>query len=220
MSADQVITVRGDAELAARAGHLFTGARHDFVCAARDLDTWSQPEARLRIAGGMRAPDAPGFTVRKLLSPAALADEGARRHLREVTAKGAHVRISSAPLPHETIIIDRRVMILAAGDDGPGPREFTVTTVPALIGGVYALFQAAWETATDFTAYFDGAMPHLDADGLAVLRELGAGHTDEAAARRLGLSLRTYRRRVAALMAALDAGSRFQAGLRAAELGL
>jgi len=33
-------------------------------------------------------------------------------------------------------------------------------------------------------------------------------------------SLRTYRRRVAELMAALEAGSRFQAGVRAGELGL
>ena len=42
----------------------------------------------------------------------------------------------------------------------------------------------------------------------------------QAAARRLGTSLRTYRRRVAELMAALEAGSRFQAGVRAGELGL
>ncbi len=48
----------------------------------------------------------------------------------------------------------------------------------------------------------------------------GAGLTDEAAARRLGTSLRIYRRRVAELMAALEAGSRFQAGVRAGELGL
>ena len=42
----------------------------------------------------------------------------------------------------------------------------------------------------------------------------------EPAARRLGLSLRTYRRRVAALMTALQADSRFQAGLHAAALDL
>jgi hypothetical protein len=34
------------------------------------------------------------------------------------------------------------------------------------------------------------------------------------------MSLRTYRRRVAELLNALDAGSRFQAGMRAGELGL
>jgi hypothetical protein len=34
------------------------------------------------------------------------------------------------------------------------------------------------------------------------------------------MSVRTYRRRVAELLDILDAGSRFQAGVRAGELGL
>lgn len=219
MTADQVVTVRGDAELVARAGHLFTGAQHEFVCAARDLNTWSQPAARQAIGDRVRAVGDAGFAVNKLLSPTALVDEAARLHLRQVMAEGAQVRISSAQLPHETIIIDRRVMILA-GRGAPGLREFTVTTSPALVGGVYALFQAAWETSTDLVAYLSGDVPHLDADSLMVLRALGAGHTDETAARKLGLSLRTYRRRVAELMTKLEADSRFQAGLRVGELGL
>jgi DNA-binding NarL/FixJ family response regulator len=53
-----------------------------------------------------------------------------------------------------------------------------------------------------------------------ILEALGSGLTDEAAAKRIGVSLRTYRRRVAELMARLEADSRFQAGLRAGELGL
>ncbi|MDG9711379.1 hypothetical protein [Streptomyces sp. DH10] len=53
-----------------------------------------------------------------------------------------------------------------------------------------------------------------------VLRALGSGATDETAARELGMSLRTYRRRVAERLNALGAGSRFQAGMRAGELGL
>lgn len=53
-----------------------------------------------------------------------------------------------------------------------------------------------------------------------MLRALGSGATDEAAARELGMSLRTYRRRVAELLTSLEAASRFQAGLRAGELGL
>ena len=219
VTADKVITVRGDAELVARAGHLFAGARHEFVCAARDLHTWSLPEARRSIARRMPGPVASGLTVKKLFTPVALADEAARAHLREIAAIGVEVRISSAPLPHETIVIDRRVMILA-GRDGPGPREYTVTTSPTLVSGVYSLFAAAWDAAAELTAYLRGDAPHLDDDSRAVLRTLGAGYTDETAARHLGLSLRTYRRRVAELMDALEADSRFQAGLRAGELGL
>ncbi|GAB3148071.1 response regulator transcription factor [Microbispora hainanensis] len=219
VAADKVMTVRGDAELMARAAHLFTGARHEFVCAARDLDTWSRPEARRSMARRKPGSVASGLTVKKLFTPVALADEAARAHLREVVANGVEVRISSTPLPHETIVIDRRVMILAERD-GPGPREYTVTTSPTLVNGVYSLFAAAWDAATELTAYLRGDAPHLDDDSRAVLRALGAGYTDETAARHLGLSLRTYRRRVAELMETLEADSRFQAGLRAGELGL
>jgi DNA-binding NarL/FixJ family response regulator len=99
-------------------------------------------------------------------------------------------------------------------------REYTVTTSPALVGGVYSLFTAAWEAATDLGSYLRGDVPDLAPEAREILRALGAGLTDEAAARRLGTSLRTYRRRVAEPMAALEDGSRFQAGVRAGELGL
>ncbi|RPK62449.1 transcriptional regulator NarL [Streptomyces sp. ADI96-15] len=52
-----------------------------------------------------------------------------------------------------------------------------------------------------------------------VLRLMCAGCTDEVAARRLGVSLRTVRRMVSRLMARLDARSRFEAGVRAGQRG-
>jgi DNA-binding NarL/FixJ family response regulator len=217
---DQTSTVRGDAELIARAGHVFDAVREEFICAARDLATWSQPEARSAVARRVLAHGADGgFTVRKLMSPLVLADEAQRAHLLRLDAAGSQVRISSAPLPHETIILDRRVAILA-GQPSPLGREYTVTTSPVLVGGVYSLFTAAWEAATDLGAYLRGEVPELAPEAREILRALGTGLTDEAAARWLGTSLRTYRRRVAELMAALEAGSRFQAGVRAGELGL
>jgi DNA-binding NarL/FixJ family response regulator len=222
---DQTSTVRGDAELIARAGHLFDAVHEEFACAARDLATWSQPEARSAIARRVLAhgPDG-GLAVRKLMSPLVLADEAQRAHLLRLDAAGSQVRISSAPLPHETIILDRRVAILAGQPSPPGRehlgREYTVTTSPALVGGVHSLFTAAWESATELGVFLRGELPELAPEAREILRALGAGFTDEAAARRLGTSLRTYRRRVAGLMAALDTGSRFQAGMRAGELGL
>jgi DNA-binding NarL/FixJ family response regulator len=173
----------------------------------------------MAISRRMRTSDAKGLVVNKLLSPIALADEAQRLHLRQVAARGAEVRISGSVLPHETIIIDRRVMILA-GRDTPGGREFTVTTSPVLVGGVHALFCAAWEAATDLEGYLRRDVPHLAPDGRTILRALGSGLTDETAARQLGVSLRTYRRRVVELMTTLEAESRFQAGLHAGKLGL
>jgi DNA-binding NarL/FixJ family response regulator len=216
-----VITVRGETELVARAGHLFATVKDEFVCAARDLNTWGQPEAREAVNRRVSAVGHAAFSVRKLLTPAALADEDGRRHLRQIIARGAQVRISASPLPCETIVIDRSFAILAeAVPASGGPREYTVTNTPSVVGGVWSLLEAAWQAATGFDDYLRSDRPQLDAGGRAVLRMLGDGHTDESAARQLGLSLRTYRRRVAELLAVLDAGSRFQAGVRAGELGL
>ncbi|MFC9748723.1 DNA-binding response regulator [Streptomyces niveus] len=219
MRNENVFSVRGDAELVARAGHLFESAESEFVCAARDLRTWSQPAARQAVRARMSASYAPGFTTRKLLSPVALADEEARAHLRQVRGAGALVRISGSRLPHETILIDRRVMILAGRETSAG-REYTVTTSRTLVDGVHSMFRALWDTAADLDTYLRGDVPHLDARSRAILAELASGRTDTSAAKRLGVSLRTYRRRVASLMTDLESDSRFQAGVRAGELGL
>jgi DNA-binding NarL/FixJ family response regulator len=214
---DQVITVRGESELVARTGHLFAGVKEEFLCAATDMNTWSNPESRVAISQRMRTSLSDGLVVRKLYTSAALADDEQRGNLLQVAAAGAQVRICDAGLPHETIIIDRRVMLLA-GPGAPGDREFTATTSPALIDPVHALFAATWETAVPLADRQE--LPLISPDAREILRSLGAGLTDEVAARHLGISLRTYRRRVAELMRTLDSDSRFQAGVRAGELGI
>ena len=219
MAAESTITVHGERELAARAGHLFTEPQTEFLCAATDLNTWSRPGDREDATGRMAVRVAEGLAIRKLYSAAALADEQQRLHLLDLRSVGARVRICAAGLPHETIISDRRAMILA-GATVRGEREFTVTTSRALIDGVYAMYDAAWEGAVDLEEYLTRDLPVLDEDGRALLRMLTTGLTDEAAARRMGWSLRTYRRRVAEMMRLLEAESRFQAGVRAGELGI
>lgn len=213
------ITVHGEQELAARAGHLFADPEREFLCAAADLNTWSHPGARAAAVGDMAKRVKRGLTIRKLYSAAALRDEEQRLHLLDLRAAGAQVRLAATALPHETIISDRKAMILA-GRTIRGEREFTATTSTILIEGVYAMFEAAWQGATALADYLAQDLPHIDADGRALLQMLTTGLTDEAAARRMGMSLRTYRRRVAEMMRLLEAESRFQAGVRARELGL
>ncbi|WP_228561522.1 hypothetical protein [Catenulispora rubra] len=219
MPAETTITLHSEQELAARVGHLFTEPENEFVCAATNLNTWSRRAARPAAADQMRSMMEGGLAVRKLYSTTALASEEQRLHLLELRAYGAQVRICAADLPHETIISDRKAMILA-GPTVRGEREFTATTSTALIDAVYSMFDAAWEGAIDLEDYLGQDLPVIDADGKALLRMLTTGLTDEAAARRMGLSLRTYRRRVAEMMRLLEAESRFQAGVRAGELGL
>ncbi|MFF2775122.1 DNA-binding response regulator [Streptomyces sp. NPDC058052] len=211
-----IVTLRGEEELARRAGALFAGARREFLCAAGEAGTWSAAAA---TAAGSRTEVAEGLVVRKLYGPDALLASGGRELLVRLAAAGAEVRISPAPPAQEAIVVDRRLAVLAGPrPPGGGPRTYSVLREPGVVDGVRALFGTAWETAAELTVHLRAPLPRLDADGRAVLRSLAAGHTDETASRLLGLSLRTYRRRVAALMTALGARSRFQAGLMAGEL--
>jgi DNA-binding CsgD family transcriptional regulator len=216
--AGQVITLHGAAELKARAGHLMRPAA-EFICAATDTRTWStvtSQGAALTQAGESLSA---GVRLYKLFTPCALDDPLGAEHIRLIAAAGARVRISSAPLPHETIIVDSRIAILAGGGTGP-ERDFSVITVPDVVDNVRSLVLSAWQNATDLADHEAARVPHIDQHGLTILRTLSEGQKDETAARQLGLSVRTYRRRVAELMDALGASSRFQAGVRARELGL
>lgn len=78
----------------------------------------------------------------------------------------------------------------------------------------------AWEEpeAADSPASSVPAPPvaELTAEQRSILAALAAGLTDGHAAKLLGLSDRTFARRVAELMALLGATSRFQLGMQAA----
>lgn len=214
----QVVTVRGEAELFARAGHLFA-AREEFVCAATDMSTWAAPGGRHQVTARLASQIRAGLRVRKLYNPAAVADPADAAHLREIAGMGVRVRICPTALAHETIIIDGRTAILA-GAPVAGVREYSVVTSPEVVAGVRSLYFATWAGATELADYLPTAPPQIDEQGRQILRLLSAGQKDEAAARQLGVSVRTYRRRVADLMALLGAESRFQAGERARALGL
>jgi DNA-binding NarL/FixJ family response regulator len=154
-----------------------------------------------------------------MYNPGAVVDPTDARFLLAAAAAGVHVRICLATLAHETIIIDRRVAILA-GSPVAGVRDYSVVFVPEVVAGVRSLFLATWQAATELAEYLPAGPPQVDEQGLAILRLLSAGQKDETAARSMGLSVRTYRRRVAELMTLLGAESRFQAGVRARAIGL
>jgi DNA-binding NarL/FixJ family response regulator len=206
-----VVVVRGEQELFDRAGHLFEGVT-DMACAANDLHTWS-------VTRPHRTPlqRVPGKRIRKIYRPGVLLDPSGATHLREVQDIGATIRITRVEI-NETILLDRRIAILA-GDLTDGVRSYSVITSPETVQGVLSLFEAVWSAATELAVY-DARIAEIRLLAPQILELLASGCKDETAARTLGLGVRTYRRRVAELMAALDASSRFQAGARARDLGL
>lgn len=207
-----VAAVRGEAELFARTAHIFEVA-DEVACAAHDMHTWAVAHQR-KVA---RPEPADGRTIRKLYRPGVLLDPGQVQHLRELKRLGAQIRITPEEI-NETIILDRRLAILA-GDLSAGERSYGVVTRPEVVQSVTSLFNAAWRAATELEV-FEMRFAEVRVLAPRILEVLASGCKDETAARTLGLGLRTYRRRVAELMSALGATSRFQAGARARELGL
>ncbi|TQL66840.1 Homeodomain-like domain-containing protein [Nocardioides albertanoniae] len=101
--------------------------------------------------------------------------------------------------------------------DPLGPVEQPVVNVRqrAVIELVTSYFEELWRRALPAAELDD--LP--GAERRLLLAELASGAQDEQIARRLGVSLRTVRRRVAELLEDLDATSRFEAGAEAARRG-
>ncbi|MFD2795355.1 DNA-binding response regulator [Promicromonospora vindobonensis] len=218
MQTGEVVTiVRDEQELVARTMHLFASAS-DVACAANDLFTWAGARMTDEHSAMYRRRRPDDVRIRKVYRSGTLLDPVAAQALaRARDQHGAQIRITSGEI-NETIVLDQRLVILA-GDLSAGRRSFSIITQPEAVQGVISLFEAAWRSATDLSVY-DTQIAEIRHLAPQVLDLLGQGIKDEAAARTLGLGVRTYRRRVAELMDALGAESRFQAGVRARELGL
>jgi DNA-binding CsgD family transcriptional regulator len=116
----------------------------------------------------------------------------------------------------EHVIVDDRTAVLR----GCGAEARVVVRARPVVGTLAAVFQAGWEAAARLPAPVPDESRLATEPARRILDLMGAGYRDAAAARELGLSIRTYRRHVAELMTELRAASRFQAGARAAHLGL
>jgi DNA-binding NarL/FixJ family response regulator len=108
-------------------------------------------------------------------------------------------------------------MVIVAVDEDSLTVPFLVVEEPAMVRSFQAQFAAMWKSAHSVGI---GAEDSLGSETVQqTLDILKSGVTDEVAARRLGVSVRTIRRRVAAVMELLGAESRFEAGVKAVQAG-
>lgn len=136
---------------------------------------------------------------------------------RHATAHRVDVRVSRVS-SLAAVIVDSRIALVCA--NSAVYQRASVVQAPTVIPALRALFDNVWRHASDTSEPVDFGDRARTETVLQVLECLRAGVTDEAAARMLSVSVRTYRRYVAEILAQLGADSRFQAGVRAAELGL
>ncbi|HEX7744844.1 MAG TPA: hypothetical protein VF462_06245 [Micromonosporaceae bacterium] len=156
-----------------------------------------------------------GVRVRGIYAAEALEIPGALELLREAVAAGEEARASDE-VPIKLAIADRAMAILPfTGEQASMVDSALVVYASTLLDALVRLFELLWRASVPILPEAPTGDP--DEDLLALL---SAGLKDEAIARQLGVSLRTVHRRTSQLLDRVGARTRFQAGLRAARLGL
>ncbi|WP_344403411.1 hypothetical protein [Streptomyces longisporus] len=160
-----------------------------------------------------------GVTVKALMHKRALEDEATSALLTELIQDGAHIRLLDGGF--ERVLITDRETALVRAERSTSPSTMLVEQ-GALVGTLLSFFDRCWSQALDAsTLLLPGRGPApLDEMQLKVLQVMARADKDEVGARQLGISVRTYRGRVAELLKHLHAANRFQAALRAKEKGL
>lgn len=161
-----------------------------------------------------------GVRLRRLCLDSVRNDRPALEHLHRLDRLGGEIRTVPA-LPLHLLLVDRRQALTSVdpADTTESADEEKATAVTtsndALVAGLLALFDSVWRTAVPLRSTRHRDSAGLSAQERYVLKSLAEGLTDEATARRLGVSVRTTRREASDLFARLGARSRFQAGARA-----
>lgn len=156
-----------------------------------------------------------GGSVRAVWGADFLAEPSVAEHARWLGARWAVPR-TVARVPVRAMIMDREAAVVV--DETCGTRWLLTSSA---IAPLLEFAEQLWAQGAEVRAGA-AALPEpssLPRNAL-VLRLLADGLTDDAVARRIGVSVRTVRNDVASVMVSLGARSRFQAGVRAAQLGL
>lgn len=181
------------------------------VCFLRP-DQWRLPsESEMAVAVGNAVRE--GRRVRAIYPARAMSE--APHMLRMRAEIGEEIRLVPSVLTRLVIVGPRRAIVPEPLGAGSGRR--VVIRQASIVGMIQAYFDEIWESAQRVDAKA-GRLAEQDHRRL-LLAELADGVKDEQIARNLDVSLRTVRRRVAALMSELGVDTRFQAGVEAVRRG-
>jgi DNA-binding NarL/FixJ family response regulator len=116
------------------------------------------------------------------------------------------------------LVVDRSSAVLPIDPENSSLGAEVVHS-QSVVAALVAMFEMAWERAVPLDGEQPTAADAPSAQEIALLKLLAQGHTDEVAARKLGLSLRTVRRMTSNVAVKLGARSRFETGVLAARSG-
>jgi len=135
-------------------------------------------------------------------------------YLAQFAARGAKVRVLGS-VANRLVVSDRLRAIIPQTPEAPSGQALLVNG-KVLVRALYNEFLGLWRASLPVGFSTGGLDVELVRETLLALAE---GQTDEAASRKNGWSLRTYRRRIAAVMELLGTTSRFETGALAREQG-
>jgi DNA-binding CsgD family transcriptional regulator len=164
-----------------------------------------------------------GVRYRVIYDPSGLPDfHDLQADLERTAVLGEEARVLPGA-PTKLILSDDRIGLIPL-QAAPAVIESIVVVHPsALLRALSALFESLWTHALPLPLHLEqdghgeGYGPTEEERRLLLL--LTTGVPDVVVARQLGLSYRTYQRRLQDLMKRLDAETRFQAGMRSVLLG-
>ncbi len=158
-----------------------------------------------------------GVRMRTLYHHTARFNAPSQAYVSVMTGLGAEYRTSHEPFGR-LIVFDQALAVIPGE---PGTLEAVLVRDRAVVSYLRSIFESAWAYARPFSeAAADGLEEVARELNGSIVRLLAAGCKDDTISRRLGMSLRTTRKHVAAIMESLGAVSRFQAGVLAARAGL
>jgi DNA-binding CsgD family transcriptional regulator len=159
-----------------------------------------------------------GISLLTLYQDSVRNDPDTHAYAQWLTRLGGQVRTAPV-LPPRMLIFDRKIAVVPI-DPVDSKLGALCTSEQGFVVSLTMFFEQAWNTAIPLGATVladsETGLTPIDKE---LLKLLATGITDEAAGRRLGVSARTVRRQMAAIMERLNAASRFEAGLKAAQRG-
>ncbi|GAB3460436.1 helix-turn-helix transcriptional regulator [Actinophytocola sediminis] len=160
-----------------------------------------------------------GVRYRVIVPDTARTAQALASQLGALALAGADTR-TVAEVPTDALVVDGRVVVLPVDRTSGGTSLGTaVFRLASVVTTTIELFERVWLTAVPMSPSDLPEAAELNPRERELLSLLSAGSTDESAAVRLGVSVRTVRRMVADIMNRLGARSRFQAGVKAADRG-
>jgi sugar-specific transcriptional regulator TrmB len=150
-----------------------------------------------------------GVKMRTLYQHSARRSVATREYVDQVVKAGAEVRTLDEFF-NRLIVVDRRIAIVPGVE---GPQVAIAVHDPSLVAYIVDIFERFWERARVFTDRESATEREIaeDVHNMTV-RMLVEGHSDNASAKRVGVSTRTYASYIASLKTEYGVETRFQLG--------